>query len=1258
YSAVALKDPGSLTNADVREDLTLLANEALETLIHAPRHLPPSGTSSSTTFSRQPDVSPWWPEEYLLWRTLEEGDRESAEALIEKIRGGNSREMTDSAKTFFDLAWGDSEQFTRAANTYLSDSNVSQHGSVTYVSFETMAGTDKLMEIWKARRKSDLKDFDFEAMTLDLAKSPLALGPLMATKYLEYLVAEEADEARGLAYLEKLTTVMLGDRDEWDRFAPPSENNYQNAASNPRHAAYADLVRHACWDQRLAFLVAGFLKQNGLDSNQQITNNTLLAYLATPRLASEPELAARIFSHAPFFGDAENFLAITTQNGTALGECLKAIGNSAPSKTAVRDAAGKADTFGAGLVVASLSENPKLTVAEFLGQHRGEIESKMSESARMDLATFVGGVYDQGGADYSAVSEDAQAVLKSLGMERAKSQRELAEEFLALENLPDEFNDVDDVSRKLGPMMVPLWAVEDWDLAAKLYWHGVNLIDRKIARGQWSEYAYTGWNTATRLLIELVTDTPGGGLDRIAFHERIVRQEKENKLVPNCGGLNFGPDIRDAFEQAGGYAGRDEALDAIAQKLHEQCGEGSLFAMGFHFMEFAFTQPFDRIPDLIEWADDRAASDRPWAAMAREFAMGARLGLQSHKNAAIQKIWPRVPDIESWQPHYRQLLENEELPISWRLGMIFELCDSDPYRKLEPETVLLCARLLADGLLAEAPLHHWTAFYVGTPFNRLEKTAEWEEIARRLHEGWVLVNRHNHRPYRQGPAFWPPTESMLAMLNIQLRRGDSEAVKEFFSDRFTYDRLDDETRTFFTLVDNGSYELAREIIEKQFEWYDITDDYIAGNRFEARYSQTLHERLPEFLETIENPAMRYLAELLIVGALDPKPEDKEADATYPLRGPRIADSAKRFATVDFGTSGRGSLLRDKSLQQIAAIDGPAGTIWNQWKQWYRPEKCRALCELDNYKKIEHGSRPLAAFAALQLREGDLSVVNDMIQAANESSNQDYYRREVLEHFSARLIDSLIFRKPNAKPEEFAAYSEALGKLITETKNEIFQHSNLDMLVSAHLVATVLAGREAELPAWREQLDENRAKRRSDAVKSDQNTFLRILVQTLKVKVPNEAVRATPEERLRTLLTVFADPGIRQAFGMPRDLYQRLIEQELLLPEQLLEDDGEKLAEQNPRGGWAAVEIALTHWRKRDFDQAMAWCDRAQEDCGDPEKALERFARVSLKRVDILLAAEKNKEALAALDVLGKTIDLTRLPTGLQKTIERLREQAS
>src|SRR5690606_35697267 len=150
-----------------------------------------------------------------------------------------------------------------------------------------------------------------------------------------------------------------------------------------------------------------------------------------------------------------------------------------------------------------------------------------------------------------------------------------------------------------------------------------------------------------------------------------------------------------------------------------------------------------------------------------------------------------------------------------------------------------------------------------------------------------------------------------------------------------------------------------------------------------------------------------------------------------VRGVRLTEAAKRFATIEFGTSSRDQLLRQRSIQQIAAMDPSAGILGAMWDKEYNPASLREFCELENYKKLEHASRPLAAHAALRLRQGDHSIVDDFIRAVKEVNNDSYYRREAIEHFSWRLIESLKHRAPVAKPEEWTGYAIALGNLLSE-----------------------------------------------------------------------------------------------------------------------------------------------------------------------------------------------------------------------------------
>jgi hypothetical protein len=1226
----------------------------------------PLRTSQQSMYASVATIPRWSPEEFLLLKASLARDAAGAAAIVEAAKQSKDPDRYEEAKRSLALAFGTAEELAATAKTYLNSFNVSNQNygrNEIYLEQSAIDAPAKLLTLLESRDDFG-SESDLENLVFDLAKSrtlPAALAPIRLIE--RKFRAEGGAATRPL--LDRFTVAMLGERETWKQFRKTPQTRIPQAGggystrggefTSPAHGIYANAMKRLCQDPGTALFTAGYLVEHGLDENQQITDDTVAERIVVPRLAEDAELAIRLFESSPFFGDVTSFRSLTFGESNTLGKILDLLRKGGATRPILREVARTKGTYGGDLVAAYLSENPKIEFANALAKHRSGIDSRVPGGALLELAPLAKVIYGGGGVDYATLPEAARSLLEALGTERMKSAKEAADEFLALEKLTGR-----DLERSytlepyLRKIMQPLWEAKEWDQVAAVYWHGMDLVREKIKAGQWTDSNTSGWNIEGDGLYDIFNGADGSDLERIVAYQRIVLSDKEGRIPLIFGGRGFGADMRAAFNRAGGEADIEKALDTLAAGLHEPCGDEAAVMLSACFMDLAFQLRPPLIPKVVAWADERSEG-RPWSALAREVGQVVRMGIQTHSQAQINALAPRVPNVDSWQAHYVTILQDDSHTLPWRLAVADEVCDNNA--KLRPETVFTCGDLLARAMLADAPMNTWHVLRLARQFNSLPRTPEWEALAVQLCDGWTFKNRNNHKSEGSGLRFVPFDETVLALLETHLLLGDEERIEKFRIEKNAFEKTKSDARTVATFVKYGHFEGAAHALREGMQFQDAIDDYTIGiSDFRAKYSQTLHEQIPRFLETVENPALRYFAEVLLLGAFDPAPADREPEATYPPRGARLSEAARRFESIDFENADQGGLLRSRSLEQIASIDPAAAAILTTWEKDYRPERSRELLSLDNYKLIEHGSRPLAAYAALRLRKGDTSIVDDFLLAVNESPNDTYNREEGMEHFTSRLIDSLKFRTSTATPEEIAAYAISFGNLLTGPKiDSIRQHDTLLPLLAAYFTTSALAGREAELIEWCGQLDPKFERTLADKIRQQMNPFWTALQQILKVKSPDPKQRPTPEMREQVLRIVFAAPLLDKAIGSHEDLFRPLIEQGLLTKAEMLSETGARLEAAFRRGGWAAAEIARAYADDGQFDEAITWSGKSVT-VSDPLVSTVRYTRVYLRHADLLIEAGKPDLAAKALADLVAVIDETKLPENVREELAKTRSK--
>lgn len=1223
----------------------------------------------STTANIRPDdpsTPRWAPEEFLLLDAARTGDTAAAGEVMKLVKATRQRDLVTNAAVVHDLAFGDASAFATAARKYLGANSVNHvtysGNNRPYATEEALALPDKLLAFHKARGAS-VAEFDLTAFAADLAKKgdPVSAMPLV-------LLAEQAIRTKqsdlAKRYLDLLTSALLGESDEWKKFRRDSERQVNSGGTTyyqggeftrPDHQLFAALMRRLCNQGDTLFAAVAHLHENGLDTNGQVTRDTLVPQLATPRLSQDPAFAVALLDNPVFMGSIETFRTLEMGSVNVLRKCLETVAKNGPAKTLVRETAAAKRSYGGDLVAAFLSEQPKVALAAALGKHRAAIETKLDDGARADLAMFVNTVYGAGGADYETIGADAGAVLEALGTARQKTAKESAAEFLAVTDFGTlGINRAYDLEGRLRSLMQPLWMSEEWDTAIAVYWHGVDLVRKQMKRGAWPEYSTSGWNLEGDTLYDIVQDAEGSDLGRIALFHRIVASDKEGRIPHYVGVAGFEADLRGAFNRAGGEASLEEALDQLAGELYPLCGEESALGLADTFERMILQMRPALVPRALAWADDRAEG-RPWSPLARETGHLIRLSITKNLRPDYRALEARIPDPARWQAHFVSLLADDSRHPTWRVALADKICNSNA--KLPPEVAHACASALADAYLADSPMNSWQDLRIQRAFSRQPKTPAWETLARRLAEGWTHKNRNNGKPTTSGLGYRPFGECVFEALQTHLVLGDKELVRKFLAEKNAFDRIKSNARLVHVLVKFGEFEEAGRALREGFEFQDIVDDYTVGTfDYQIKYSQAAHDQLSQFLPTVSDPVLRYFAELIVMGAHDPAPEDREEGATYPTRGARLSEAAKRFAGIDFSASSHGLVLKERCLQQVSSLDPPASVVAPILEKSYTSGTMSAYCALTNYKKIEHGSRPIAAHAALRFRKGDISVIDDLLAATAESTNNNqYYRREVLEHITWRLVESLKHRAPNAPKEELDAYATALGRLLAEPAKNLVSHDNLTMLIGAFYSAAGMAGRESETVAWGKSLSPERAETLAAAMRAKPWVVCAGFPQIFKTKAPDPKVRPGLEKREAVLRVFHSCPLVERAYGGNEILFKPLIESGILTEDETLAEPGNRLAEQFPRSGWAAAELARMHADKGQWETAMEWSQRSLGGW-DPIKSPAPYTRIHARHIDLLLEAKHDKDAAEALAALTAAIDESRLPDPVREILAAVRKR--
>ena len=1104
----------------------------------------------------------WAPEEYLIWKKKKEGALpEDALAVVELAGEGRDRETATSAKAFYDLVFGSAESFGDAFAKYIDTGSRSfNRGHRTYHEHANMpvhSTAAKAFLAWQDRKDELGDSFDLGQVLIPLLKRARQNGQneatIVAAEYIVWL-AEHQGWSVAENYLYSLTEVWLGKEKNWGRFKKTQQQRVPSGGggfyyrggnfpdSNQRQLSA--LYRRLGWEPSLVFGLNAFTDKHGLDHNKQISQNTLAAYLDRSSVKGDKELVRRLYSESPFLAEASGFRAGIYREGRdpAIKVLLDAVKRWAPKDRGkfVEFLASK-DTFGGKVSHAYVKGNLS-RVANVLAEYRAEIES-MSAPAKSDLGYFVSRVFPKGAPDDA--DEDALAVFELLGAERAASIRDEAEEFLKLKDLKavgiDYESELDD---KMERFINPLLQSGHYEEMAKIYWHGTDLATKhKKQPGGWGSND-SAWNHYGDVLSDSLSGAPGGGLERIAFFVRLIREDSEGKIAVYRPG-KFATILKESFESHGGTSKFDEALNAVFSELWDACGgEGPTSLIAYACDSFVTKLKPAEMAKAIAWANGTGKSSFSWAPLAAELDMAWRMMIDTTEPKGFESHRQKIAEFDQWKEHYTKLLRDDSLSLPVRVAISGPVVNVK-FHKNDPEVIYAGADIMARILAADGPFNGWRYVNAVNLFNQLPKDERWIAHAEKLHEGWVHKNRNNRRDHNTGLPWDPWDDPALINLEMHAKLGDREKLAKVLKEENMANRMTHQLRGLFCLVRHGLFEEAREQLDNCVERGDIGLNYsTARNTYSPRYHSAIHEQIPKFLETIEESGLRYFAGICLLGAPDLAPDQKEKDPPYLARWGRLAEASKRFAEIEFGED---TNLRRAVLRNLAINDNACWLLRKEYAEATREIDQKGIPSLQDTNKIALETRIPSALAVAWCKSADIRPVRQFIEAINgvDDNISSYYRREAIEQLSARLGEFVKNRiAATTNPKEVRGFYDAVQLLAVLPKKDLIDHSALQTTVMMKIATDVIAAGWDDLPPSTlkpesQKISEARMKKLQNGAYRKRPLFWSQLAAAMKLASQNPLHLPDDKERRRRIEAVLRHPLAEQAVKKEEEIWVKM-----------------------------------------------------------------------------------------------------------------------
>lgn len=1198
------------------------------------------------------EVTHWTPGQFLVRDAWRRDDRDHIEeAILSALRERGRPDAADELEQFARLYFAPAEEFTEVAEAYVEGQ--ARRSSMPQAYFYAQGGGEAMrmiLHVWEERGLSA----DLVPLVVQQLEQQGQMGGFSFPSYFHGMAEslyqrEGGDGVRRL--FEALAEAMIGPEEQrvelverhYDRnqgFSGPGpgariymfiqqlEQLQHHISDEPALMLFAleqlcelGVTEGGNWQWRVRNMVdelsggagrdrvqvaAEWLRVKGTDEDLD-RYRPLLELLEASRLLAEPK---RFMAYRFGSGAEQSVLGTLTDRLHQQHDEARA---AVRRWLAEREEPG----FGAGLVKALMAPSPAAAHAEaldYLGR-RPDALGQLAAPSREALADIL--VPAEADLDDLALTEPAREAADQLAALRDTSMRSAIEALLEAQRV----SDLNMHARSLGDHIQPFIATllpHERDTARDVVAKALDLVHDAQRRGQYNITYGDGGSAGGHLVEGLLREVQSAAIAGIAIELIRDRRTKPVEMVERASRRlrePFGETLEEASERQPDETAPPERLAAGCEALAAHLPAGNLSVLMALFSEHIQSWESAHLREVAAWMDEIDDADTdPVAALRREAAMAAALWLADRARDGEGSGETGVPDdlgegvgerALRTIAYYVDVLADETLSRTYRLHVGEQFMT----QALWPELRLAAAEAGVDAIR-----HH------GTPV----ADHSVERVTRGLrqmpgafasldHERWAASVRDLVSAYRQrqggssSHAVYrrhrlpdllatgdPQRQDMsvpMLMLDLALQADAPDAARRLLD-------VDDaalakEAGAWMLLVRHGQMDLAARTVRRHAHEVDT-----AYPR-ELYYDASLAQAMPELREALEAPHHRYFAELLLAAAPDEAGDQGARDR-------RLAELVEEFEVLAGHQALRHHALlmigwSDAALVQVSDALAAEVEAWEVARLFSRTVQhvgWNASRAGQTQREHQRRQRLVALHARARALIGNGDALATLAEVVVEHVTNDWQRRQGLEALGRMFDETVVERLDERRLEELASFLPALAHLARPPASRSFSvpHRRRAQL---HVIIHVLADREDELRAWRDELsDRERSRLRNTRVSDD----LWSRIASLLLEPDPMAV----ERRAERLAAVLRDPDLRNWLDVEGGFFKR-IEEAGLLDSTQLQKHGHALARAAPRHGRSWLELAQ---RLEDADEAeRAWQQAAaaatvQESAPDPDTALE------------------------------------------------------
>ncbi len=952
------------------------------------------------------------PEEFLASRAWQAKDWSLIDdTILPKLTGGRMRQSREQLERMSALYRCESNEFIARAEDAVRDARAtSQQGQ--------NEGLAIVVDVWAARDLDvDLREMVLKQLKLDAGQQNHYRVPTYLTSLIEG-AADKWDRGRQLEFLDEVATIYIAPPGKRNDFL---QKNYQQNQINwgtpsGRIYVYKQFMDQLCQQGDLLFTVLEHLQQY----DQPLAEN--LEYRVREEVNRAVSKggggALRFLERSPWLQDLPQFQALAvggTGENAPLTSLVQQLVRQNETKAKLRELLSERQknqpTFGGGLILACLEQPEKAdSVLDYLAENIDAIRA-LSEEQQVDLAN---GVYDLVRRD-RFVSKDLSAganVAKEwLEAKRAgKSQSVLVrlEKAKRLEELGIQYGNVDDFLRQSVADLIRT----DTSAAVKAMHRLGDLSREAQRRGEWHMYFGSGNSTDGWLLQQAMYGVQEKDWSTYNFVADVVRNDKGRHIEASAATQVISDVISRALDRVPKLAnGQVAPIDVRVRAMYEEFGAAlagrpaSLFFQGFRNQVGG--QLSEKDCDKIRaWAREEAKGGK-FPALAADLDAVVALIATEKGAARNQKFAPgeRRP-MADYHEHFAKLLDDGELPLSWRL-VVAEFLAQRQAATLPIEVAQKMVPLYSESLAAKVPItgsqNDWMMAVVLSlkdEASAKESVANWGDKWAGRYLGPVRPQTSNQRDYER---LDEPGNSLSICnaLEAYLATGNTERATTLLR---KYDgHIGSMPQSLAILVRANQPTEAAQLIRSNWPTLQLEWPSTPKTRFDVKFAALV----PAVYEQLDRNDLRYFAELFFASAFDVDPKSQANDGLEPdatNRDERLSKLAERYSEIEFADAA----LRKRSLVILSLCKATRDSVADQLAAEYKVENVvSAIQSQENQTAITQETQLAACHLNNRLRQGDSQPLVELLSRLNRNPDgNDYQFGQRLMPFITCLRDAL------------------------------------------------------------------------------------------------------------------------------------------------------------------------------------------------------------------------------------------------------------